>query len=50
MRETEKEDAHASWAAKMTDVKSVPSMEVPEGKLMKKVRLLFHFYLFKQYE
>lgn len=27
---------HESWAAKMTDVKSV-SVEVPEGKLTKKV-------------
>lgn len=27
----------ASWAAKMTDMKSVSSLEVTEGKLMKKV-------------
>lgn len=27
----------ASWAAKMTDTKSISSVEVPEGKLMKKV-------------
>lgn len=38
-RDIEKEDhfVHASRAAKMTDAKSVSSMEMPEGKLMKKV-------------
>lgn len=36
-RERERLDVHASWAAKMTDMKSVSSMEVPEGKLVKKV-------------
>lgn len=38
-RDPEKQDVsvYASRAAKMTDTKSVSSVEVPEGKLMKKV-------------
>lgn len=38
-RDTEKEDVslYESPAAKMTDTKSVSSVEVPEGKLLKKV-------------